>query len=76
MGKARLIAIAGLATVVLVFPVVLGTIRVADTNELPFFDFRVDTVGVLEGLARDGNIDISVAVDAARSEEASCRERV
>lgn len=52
VGDFVTLAIAGLATVVLVFPVVLGTIRVADTNELPFFDFRVDTVGVLEGLSQ------------------------
>ncbi|MFW0786604.1 DUF6541 family protein [Gordonia sp. CPCC 206044] len=42
----------GLFTLVLIAPVVLGTIKVADTNELPFFDFRVDTVGILTGLAQ------------------------
>ncbi|MCR5980179.1 hypothetical protein GDN83_20940 [Gordonia jinghuaiqii] len=46
------LSVAAVVTLVLVAPVVLGTIRVADTNELPFFDFREDTIGVLDGLAR------------------------
>ncbi|EON30349.1 hypothetical protein GTC6_23082 [Gordonia terrae C-6] len=46
------LAVTAVATLVLIAPVVLGTIRVADTNELPFFDFREDTIGVLEGLVK------------------------
>ncbi len=46
------LAVTAVATLVLIAPVVLGTIRVADTNELPFFDFREDTIGVLDGLVK------------------------
>ncbi|WP_168698516.1 DUF6541 family protein [Gordonia paraffinivorans] len=46
------LAVTAALTLVLIFPVVLGTIRVADTNELPFFDFREDGIGVLDGLAQ------------------------
>ncbi|MDL9937503.1 hypothetical protein QSJ18_12165 [Gordonia sp. ABSL1-1] len=46
------LAAAGAVTLVLIVPVVWGTISVADTNELPFFDFRVETVGVAKGLAQ------------------------
>jgi hypothetical protein len=46
------LAVAGLLTVVGIAPVVYGTIKVADTNELPFFDFREEGVGVLSGLAQ------------------------
>ncbi|MEE4024409.1 DUF6541 family protein [Gordonia sp. PKS22-38] len=46
------LAVAGLITVVGIAPVVYGTIKVADTNELPFFDFREEGVGVLTGLGQ------------------------
>lgn len=46
------LAVTAVLTLVLIAPVVLGTIRVADTNELPFFDFREDTIGVLDGLVK------------------------
>merc|ERR1711969_125749 len=46
------LAVAGLLTVVGIAPVVYGTIKVADTNELPFFDFREEGVGVSSGLAQ------------------------
>ncbi|GAB89066.1 DUF6541 family protein [Gordonia rhizosphera] len=46
------LAVTGALTLVLIAPVVLGTIAVADTNTLPFFDFREETVGVLDGLAQ------------------------
>ncbi|MEO9329686.1 DUF6541 family protein [Gordonia aurantiaca] len=46
------LAVTAVLTLVLIFPVVLGTIRVADTNELPFFDFREDGISVLDGLAQ------------------------
>lgn len=46
------LAATAVITLVLIAPVVLGTIRVADTNELPFFDFREDTIGVFDGLTR------------------------
>lgn len=55
LGRARdlgTLIVGGMATLLLSIPVILGTIRVADTNELPFFDFRVDTVGVAKGLAQ------------------------
>ncbi|MCZ4535195.1 hypothetical protein O4159_06925 [Gordonia terrae] len=45
-------AVTAVVTLVLIAPVVLGTIRVADTNELPFFDFREETIGVLDGLVK------------------------
>ncbi|KSU58952.1 MULTISPECIES: DUF6541 family protein [unclassified Gordonia (in: high G+C Gram-positive bacteria)] len=46
------LAVTAVVTLVLIAPVVLGTIRVADTNELPFFDFREETIGVLDGLVK------------------------
>ena len=46
------LAVTAALTLILIAPVVLGTIRVADTNELPFFDFREDTIGVLDGLVK------------------------
>ncbi|UCZ88871.1 DUF6541 family protein [Gordonia sp. WA4-43] len=46
------LAVTAVVTLVLIAPVVLGTIRVADTNELPFFDFREGTIGVLDGLVK------------------------
>lgn len=54
-GRLRDLAALGVTaalTLILIAPVVLGTIRVADTNELPFFDFREDTIGVLDGLVK------------------------
>lgn len=55
--------VTGVLTVILIVPVVLGTIRVADTNTLPFFDFREDTVGKLQGLAQaafNGTVPLGV----------------
>ncbi|MDT0222566.1 DUF6541 family protein [Gordonia sp. AC31] len=46
------LAVTAVVTLVLIAPVILGTIRVADTNELPFFDFREETIGVLDGLVK------------------------
>ena len=46
------LAVTGVLTLVLIAPVVYGTINVADTNDLPFFDFRVETVSVARGLAQ------------------------
>lgn len=46
------LAVTAVLTMILIFPVVIGTIRVADTNELPFFDFREEGIGVLRGLAQ------------------------
>ncbi|MET9199022.1 DUF6541 family protein [Gordonia sp. NPDC003585] len=42
----------GALTLILVAPVIYGTLKVSDTNELPFFDFRVETVGVTQGLSQ------------------------
>ncbi|MGV9860698.1 DUF6541 family protein [Gordonia sp. NPDC003425] len=62
LGDIVTLVVTGALTLVLAFPVVLGTIKVADTNELPFFDFRVETVGVLDGLAQaafNGTVPLS-----------------
>ena len=55
--------VTGVLTLVLIIPVALGTIKVADTNTLPFFDFREDTVGVFSGLAQaafNGTVPLGV----------------
>ncbi|MGV9712652.1 DUF6541 family protein [Gordonia sp. NPDC003424] len=46
------LVVTGVLTLILIAPVIYGTIRVSDTNTLPFFDFREETVGVLDGLAQ------------------------
>ncbi|WAC57313.1 DUF6541 family protein [Gordonia sp. SL306] len=42
----------GLVTLVGIAPVVAGTIKVSDTNELPFFDFREEHVSVFNALGQ------------------------
>lgn len=46
------LVVTGGITVIGIAPVVYGTISVADTNELPFFDFREEGIGVLKGLGQ------------------------
>lgn len=46
------LVVTGALTLLLIAPVIYGTIKVSDTNTLPFFDFREETIGVMQGLAR------------------------